>query len=357
MEDILEPSVCLLSQEGGGLMENAVAIRTDAQVVNYEDYAMTPDRIVKQVGLIQEVMKSVMHLGEHYGKIPGCGDKPTLLKPGAEKLCTTFRLAPSYVITEKIIPNGHREYQVVCTLTHIPTGAIFGQGVGSASTMESKYRYRKAERVCPMCGKEAIIKGKEEYGGGFICFAKKGGCGAKFKADDPAIKDQVVGKTEYEDPADYYNTILKMAKKRAHVDATLTCTAASDIFTQDVEDLPAQLLKKNEPPIIDVPVKDVSPPPPVSTDAEKPEYPEFYQEPLAVGTELRTKVDGLIAEAGIDAKLFKKWLHVGKHIQEKFGHPSLSTMPVDFAQKLIDNWKPTLKSFSLWVDKHNEAKA
>lgn len=242
-------------------MENAVAVRNDIQVVNYEDYAMTPERIVRQVELIQEVMKSVMRLNEHYGKIPGCGDKPSLLKPGAEKLCTTFRLAPSYVITEKVLPNGHREYQVVCTLTHIPTGAIFGQGVGSASTMESKYRYRKAERICPKCGKEAIITGKAEYGGGFICFKKKGGCGDKFLATDLRITDQATGKTEYEDPADYYNTILKMAKKRAHVDATLTCTAASDLFTQDVEDLPPHLLKKNEAPIVETTVEDVPEPP------------------------------------------------------------------------------------------------
>ena len=30
-------------------------------------------------------MGAAMKDGEHFGKIPGCGDKPTLLKPGAEK--------------------------------------------------------------------------------------------------------------------------------------------------------------------------------------------------------------------------------------------------------------------------------
>ena len=45
------------------------------------------------------------------------------------------------------------------------------------------------------------------------------------------------GKAENPDIADTYNTVLKMAKKRAHVDAIITVTAASDIFTQDVEDL------------------------------------------------------------------------------------------------------------------------
>jgi hypothetical protein len=328
---------------------------TALTVINYEDYAMTPDRIVKQVGLIQEIMTSVMREGEHFGKIPGCGDKPTLLKPGAEKLCVTFRLAPSYIITEKIVPNGHREYQVTCTLTHIPTGAVFGQGVGSASTMESKYRYRKSERVCPKCGKEAIITGKKEYGGGFICFKKKGGCGEKFREDDKEITDQPTGKTEYEDPADYYNTILKMAKKRAHVDATLTCTAASDIFTQDVEDLPPHLLRKVENSTGATIEAEIVP---SSSSKSEPFLTEEEQagaaapiEPLATGTELRTKVDGLISEAGIDPKDFKAWLCEKKHIGKKFGHPSLSSMSTDFAAKMIDAWPQTLKAFNLWMDK------
>jgi len=47
---------------------------------------------------------------------------------------------------------------------------------------------------------------------------------------------QAAGRVENTDLADTYNTVLKMAKKRALVDATLTATAASDIFTQDLED-------------------------------------------------------------------------------------------------------------------------
>lgn len=35
-------------------------------------------------------------------------------------------------------------------------------------------------RPCPSCGQKAIIRGKAEYGGGFVCWKKMGGCGAKF---------------------------------------------------------------------------------------------------------------------------------------------------------------------------------
>src|SRR5208282_1157277 len=45
---------------------------------------------------------------------------------------------------------------------------------------------------------------------------------------------------------DLENTILKMACKRAHVAMTLNVTAASDIFTQDIEDLPEHLRADTE---------------------------------------------------------------------------------------------------------------
>ena len=48
-------------------------------------------------------------------------------------------------------------------------------------------------------------------------------------------------KVEHDNPADHYNTVLKMAKKRALVDAVLTSTAASDIFTQDLEEISASI--------------------------------------------------------------------------------------------------------------------
>jgi hypothetical protein len=182
-----------------------------------------------------------MKKNEHYGTIPGT-DKPTLLKAGAEKLGFAFRLAPTFRVTERDVGNGHREYSVVCTLTHSPSGVLLGEGVGLCSTMETKYRYRQAQRICPKCGQPAIIKGKAEYGGGWVCYTKKGGCNAKFADGDASIEGQKTEQVENPDIADTYNTVLKMAKKRAHVDAILTATAASDIFTQDMED------RQPEPP-------------------------------------------------------------------------------------------------------------
>lgn len=198
--------------------------------------AMSAAEVGRQIQVIQQVMAEAMKDGEHYGTIPGCGTKRTLFKAGSEKLCLAFRLRPEYEIKRTDMANGHREYEVVTNVFHIGTSDLLGQGVGNCSTMEGKYRFRLMGRTCPKCGVEAIIKGKQEYGGGWICLAGKGGCGQKFKAGDKEIEEQVVGRTEYDNPADYYNTVMKMAKKRSLVDGIIQVLAASDIFAQDLED-------------------------------------------------------------------------------------------------------------------------
>lgn len=224
------------------MQDNLPTIREDFSL---EAHAMTPDSVVRQVKLIQDVMKLAMKPSEHYGTIPGCGPKPTLLKPGAEKLCSTFRLSPSYSKERIDHQNGHIEYEITCTLKHIGTGLFIGQGLGSCTTLEGKFRYRKAAASCPMCGKDnTIIKGKKEYGGGWLCYKRKGGCGEKFSDGDERIENQEMGRIEHDNPADYYNVVLKMAKKRALVDAVLTSTAASDIFIQDFDDLPDEVLQE-----------------------------------------------------------------------------------------------------------------
>jgi len=190
----------------------------------------TPESVQKQINFIRRIMSENMKEGHHYGIIPGT-KKPTLLKPGAEMLGMVLRLAPTYERIRTDLPGGHREYEFTCTLTDINTGKVQGQGVGMASSMESNYRYRQAMRVCPECGADKIMASKAEYGGGWFCLKKAGGCGRKFAAGSPEIESQQTGKVEADNPADQFNTILKMAKKRAHIDNVFSVTACSDIFT------------------------------------------------------------------------------------------------------------------------------
>ena len=57
------------------------------------------------------IMAGAMVKGEDYGVIPGTGSKPTLLKPGAEKLCVLFKLSTKIETTMRDLGRGHREYE------------------------------------------------------------------------------------------------------------------------------------------------------------------------------------------------------------------------------------------------------
>ena len=184
-----------------------------------------------QVNLIQELMKDVMHEDEHYGIIPGT-KKKSLYKPGAEKLSMVFRLAPKYEMKSKDLGDGHIDVTSTCVLIHIPTGATMGEGIGSCSTMESKFRYRNVSGYDVL--DEPIPNDSKDNKAAY----RKQGFGMK-KDDDLGwvwVKFRSSEKQENPDIADSYNTVRKMAKKRSHTDAILTVLAASDIFTQDYDE-------------------------------------------------------------------------------------------------------------------------
>jgi hypothetical protein len=172
-----------------------------------------------------------------FGVIPGAGTRKVLYKSGAEKLSEIYGMADRYTILSKIenFNDGLFAYTIQCELYRKTDEMFVGTGLGSCSTFESRYRWRQGERVCPTCGKAAIIRGKAEYGGGWLCFKKKDGCGAKFAETDQKIVSQSVGRVENPDIIDQANTVLKMAKKRAKVDAVIAVTRSSGLFTQDVE--------------------------------------------------------------------------------------------------------------------------
>jgi hypothetical protein len=190
---------------------------------------------------VARIQRALMVKDVDYGVIPGTGTKPTLLKPGAEKLCQAYGLVANFTPRRSVgdgLAEPHLSYLTRCDL-HLGStdGPVVANGWGSANSWETKHRYRSSERLCPACEQPAIIKGKAEYGGGWVCFRKKGGCGAKYADGDAAIEGQSAAKVENPDPFDLDVVLAKMSEKRAYIDATLRATAASGLFTQDVEDL------------------------------------------------------------------------------------------------------------------------
>jgi len=218
---------------------------TDRELAVREEFALPAQASVEaqlaEIEVFQRLVKNRLIDGHDFGIIPGT-QKPTMLLPGAQKITKLAKCRPHYIVLREVEewdrePQPLFAYTIQCQLIYLPTGEIVDEGVGECNSMESKYRWRQRERECPECGQAAIIKGKAEYGGGWLCFRKKNGCGAKFNDNDPAIVDQPTGRVLNPDIADQNNTILKMAKKRALVDAALSLGSLADLFTQDLEDV------------------------------------------------------------------------------------------------------------------------
>jgi hypothetical protein len=204
--------------------------------------AMSIELAVERYNTITEFVSRVLRRDVDYGMIPGT-DKLTLLKPGAEKLTTFFGLSTRFQLIERIEDwtgedhDGEPFFYYLYRCQLYRGELLIAESDASCNSRETKYRYREAQRVCPECSQPAIIKGKEEFGGGWLCFRKKGGCGAKFLVGDQVIESQQVGRVPNPDIADQVNTIQKMGQKRAIVAACLLAVNASEFFTQDVEDM------------------------------------------------------------------------------------------------------------------------
>lgn len=217
-------------------MGEEIAVKENGEVLSM--YA-----VLAQVNLVHNVMRQVMKDGMHYMVIPGCGSKPSLLKPGAEKLSMTFKLRPiidnlSDVKVERL-DGGHINVTVYCHILN-SAGQELATGIGSASSLESKHRYRGGEKIgtgMPVPAAYWNLKKENKFDEASALIGGSGFLPGKIDGEWQIC--QVGEKTENPDIADVWNTVLKMAKKRAYVDGILSATAASDIFTQDIEDMKA----------------------------------------------------------------------------------------------------------------------
>ena len=192
----------------------------------------------------------------HYGPpFPG-SDKSTMLKPGAEAVCQMLQLSPSFR-DDMVVEDFDRPlfaYRVVCRLNRIADGLYVGEASGSCSSMESRYRYRTGERVCPECGKASIIKGQEKFGGGWLCWKNHKiipGCGATWPDGTREIEGQAVGRMENPDIADQWHTIRAIAEKRAYVAATRLVAALSAVFDAENEHDQARAVETATGEVID----------------------------------------------------------------------------------------------------------
>lgn len=191
----------------------------EPEVHTPQEMALRLADMKQRLSLVQTFFKEVMVRDQDYGIIPGT-DKPTLLKPGAEKLCEFYGFGITVKKLEETADKQTGYYRAIVTVALVSkrTGAIVAEGVGEANTLEGRYRWRWVpEWKLPAGVDKAGLKAEERR--------------------DKSGRPYLMYKVENEDPWALWNTVLKMAKKRALIDAVLSATRSSGIFTQDVEDL------------------------------------------------------------------------------------------------------------------------
>jgi hypothetical protein len=180
-----------------------------------------PSQIKARIQAIQQLMETTLKKDVDYGVIPGMpkNTKPSLWKPGSEQILAMFQIAVEPIVEDLSEEDCYR-YRVTARLTNSKTGEFLGAGIGEASTNETKYKWRrtysKAEFDNTPADRKRMKFGRYNDGSKWV------------DTEEMQVRQE---------PADLANTILKMAKKRAQIDATLTVTGASSMFEQDLEDL------------------------------------------------------------------------------------------------------------------------
>ncbi len=261
-----------------------------AEIVPYPDKMKSSEPLSFQdirlnTSLVKKALKEVMIKTVDFGTVPGCGDKLGLFKPGAEKLMLLFKLGCFPEVQRLHDDPDALEFIVRTRIIHIPTGAELGVGLGSSSSNEEKYKWREATK------KEWDNTPEERKR-----IKYKRGDYDKAKRTYGPEKEILQVRTN---PADLNNTLLKMACKRSKVDAVITCTGASDIFTQDMEDDGLPTIQSDEQPLKR----------PESKESEKTSEnapnskSEAGKKPIPAGYRpIKAKWNGLCSDCGLEVK-------------------------------------------------------
>jgi hypothetical protein len=153
----------------------------DENISIVPDLAISLNEAKNRLLMLQNFVKEMMIVNVDYGFIPNC-TKPSLFKSGAEKLCDIFGFSKKIEVINRV-ENWEKSlfhYEIKATLINKKTGLVEAEGIGSCNNRERKYKTQDGYSII--------------------------------------------------------NTILKMAKKRAFIDAVLSATRSSGLFTQDIED-------------------------------------------------------------------------------------------------------------------------
>ncbi len=223
-----------------------------SEIINIDRAQNTPAmlRPVAKPAEIIEVHKEAVQLiqqaleeGRDYGVIPGTGTKPTLLKAGAERLLGAFDLYADSTIVEQDVEHDHvnvwmaKKWVAAKALPSKPEQeSLKAQGLGRFKKTADGWQWQ-----------EAVSESGESLGlYRFVVQTQ-----LRMRSTDRIVGVGLGSCSSLESkyirsPRDFENTVLKMAKKRSLIDATLSTLALSDRFTQDVEDMREALVTEPE---------------------------------------------------------------------------------------------------------------
>ncbi len=211
-------------------------MENDKQITKASSFLemMPTDAVSSWYNNFVQFSKEILKKDIDYGIIKGVSKKPSLFKPGAEKLKFVYGLGAEFEVVEKNEDASRYfiDYTYKCTIKS-KEGQILAQCEGNVNSYETKYRYLWKARPKP--ADDVMEEMKNE------------GTGRFRKANE---RWQWQERQQNKDIFSLKNTIIKMAQKRAFVGAMLLATGASEFFTQDLEDMN----------IIDIDYSDVPPP-------------------------------------------------------------------------------------------------
>lgn len=258
----------------------------ELQKVSHNDMQMIPlSEAQNWYNEFVSFSKSILKMDLDYGVIPGT-PKPSLYKPGAEKLRLVYGLSSEQECIEKTVDLDRPfiDYTYRCSIKS-KQGQILAQCEGSCNSMEPKFGFTwksldklPADIDVSKLPNKLVRKKITEFDFAILRAETTGPYGkpqAYWDKWKSAIRSGMATKHivqrsgkeleewEMDDAVTLYritnpnvvslkNTIMKMAQKRAFVGAILVATGASEFYTQDIEDMEINgQVHSNEKPLVE----------------------------------------------------------------------------------------------------------
>lgn len=196
----------------------------------------SPEELIQAHVDAVTVIEKVLEKDVDYGVIPGTGDKPGLFKPGAERLLTSFAC---YGVPHVMEQEVDHDRENIIELKKWETKPKPEQAVCDQMKAAGTGRFRKDDKDRWIWQVAEVETGKS-----FGLYRYVVRVDIVHRSTGHTIASGIGSCSSMEakyirDPRNHENTVLKMAKKRGLIDATLNAFGLSGRFTQDVEDLKA----------------------------------------------------------------------------------------------------------------------